>query len=266
MICMLEKYSIAWSFHTNTVRWEHNMLPLTEESAVIPSFKEYPDMPIFSLPDVPMPDAPLNRLLSGRHSCRDFESSSIRQEILSSILRSGYGIINKTFLKNVEFYERTVPSGGGLYPLDIYLIANNIEGLDAGIYHYSVLNHALEQIRKTTLPKFMITNLFMNQPYVSESAVVFIITSTVERNMVKYADRGYRYILFEAGHIAQNINLAALALGIGTLNLGGFFDTQVAALLNIDIEEEIPLYAIAAGHPRKGSAKNDLRMPEEESH
>ncbi|MEJ0101749.1 MAG: SagB/ThcOx family dehydrogenase [Bacteroidota bacterium] len=91
--------------------------------------------------------------------------------------------------------------------------------------------------------------------------VILILTAMTDLNMSKYADIGYRYILFEAGHVAQNINLAVLSQGIGSLNLGGFFDQQVADLLGIDTAEEIPLYGIAAGYPSPDTDKNQLRMP-----
>ena len=79
--------------------------------------------------------------------------------------------------------------------------------------------------------------------------------------MWKYADRGYRYILFEAGHCAQNINLLSLALNLGTLNLGGFFDSTLSDLLKLDEDEEVPLYCIALGYP-KNESKAMNRMPQ----
>ena len=100
----------------------------------------------------------------------------------------------------------------------------------------------------------------MNQPYVASASAIVICTSVLRRNMVKYGDRGYRYILIEAGHCFQNMNLVAEGLDLGTLNLGGFFDTEIAALLDIDIEEEVPLYALAIGKKQKKD-KTGSRIP-----
>jgi SagB-type dehydrogenase family enzyme len=147
-----------------------------------------------------------------------------------------------------------VPSGGGLYPLELYLIVNQVEQVPQGIYHYAIYPPLLEQVYALEFSKLFISQLFMNQPYVAESSVILVATSFFKRNMHKYGDRGYRYILYEAGHLFQNINLIATALGLGTLNLGGFFDDEVTRLLKINNEEEIPLYSMGIGIPEeKGS-------------
>lgn len=78
--------------------------------------------------------------------------------------------------------------------------------------------------------------------------------------MIKYGDRGYQYIMFEAGHCAQNMNLMAAGLGLGTPNLGGFFDFDLATLLDIDIEHELPLYSMVLGIP-DGANRMKLRTP-----
>ena len=89
----------------------------------------------------------------------------------------------------------------------------------------------------------------MGQPWVSAAAVVMIISAVTVRSLSKYGDRGYRYLLFEAGHVSQNIDLVATALGLGAINLGGFYDDELAALLRLQPEFEVPLYATALGVP-----------------
>jgi SagB-type dehydrogenase family enzyme len=84
----------------------------------------------------------------------------------------------------------------------------------------------------------------------------------LERSLWKYTDRGYRYVLFEAGHVAQNVNLVAESLGLGSLNLGGFFDDRIAALLGIDTNEEVPVYGTGLGIPAHGD-RSVIRYPEE---
>ena len=118
-----------------------------------------------------------------------------------------------------------------------------------GMYHFNPLHHALEQISDEAPPPGFLGELFMNQPYVPEASCLFVTTSVVDRTMWKYEDRGYRYILFEAGHVAQNLDLTAIALGLGPLNLGGFFDLDLAELLRLDPEVEVPLYVTAVGKP-----------------
>jgi SagB-type dehydrogenase family enzyme len=159
---------------------------------------------------------------------------------------------------NNEFRARTVPSGGGLYPLELYLLVKNVEGLEAGVYHYVINPALLEQVKKIELPSSFIETLFMHQPYVAEASLVIVATAVLERNMKKYGDRGYRYILYEAGHSFQNMNLMAAACNLGSLNVGGFFDMDMLKVLSIDFEEEIPLYAMAIGIP--DGPPNQARM------
>jgi nitroreductase len=99
------------------------------------------------------------------------------------------------------------------------------------------------------------------QPYVGDASAIVLYTAVLERSLWKYTDRGYRYILFETGHVAQNVNLVAESLGLGSLNLGGFFDDQIAAFLGIDTDEEVPLYATALGVPADRD-RSVIRRPE----
>jgi SagB-type dehydrogenase family enzyme len=85
-----------------------------------------------------------------------------------------------------------------------------------------------------------------------------VITAALRDALERYGDRGYRYLLLEAGHVAQNVNLAGSALRIGTLDLGGFLDGQLAAALGLD--EQVPLYAVALGRPSTTDPQ-DVRRP-----
>ena len=91
--------------------------------------------------------------------------------------------------------------------------------------------------------------------------MIVFYASVLERSLWKYADRGYRYVLFEAGHVAQNVNLVVESLGLGSLNLGGFLDDRIAALLELDMDEEVPLYGTALGVPADRD-RSVIRRPE----
>jgi SagB-type dehydrogenase family enzyme len=104
-----------------------------------------------------------------------------------------------------EFCERPVPSGGGLYPLELSVLVQRIEGLGAGVYHYVPLGHRLELVRGDALPSMLTAELFLGQPYLIDAAAVIAISAVIERSFWKYEDRGYRYALLEAGHVAQNV-------------------------------------------------------------
>lgn len=251
---------IAWTFHRNTSRWPYNILSVSDTSGQPPPYKEYFDVPIFQLPDPQFPATTLRQAIEARRSCRRFSAAPVRVPELASLLQSAYGIEGQIFFGDQEFLERPVPSGGGLYPLELYLLIQHAEDLESGIYHYAVLSHALEQLRVLQLPRQLIVDLFLGQPYLRDAAVIVVLTTVLERSLWKYGDRGYRYLLLEAGHVAQNLNLVATALGLGSFNIGGFFDSDLANLLGLDIEEEIPLYGIALGTPFTDD-RTDLRQP-----
>src|SRR5262249_16822049 len=251
---------LAWMFHRNTSRWPFNMQAIPDTLGQEAPHKEYVNAPIFSLPEPQFPTTTLKDAISARLSCRRFTDAPLKSLELPSLLKASYGIQSQIFFGDQEFLERLVPSGGGLYPLEIYLLVQHVESLEPGIYHYAVLPHALEQIRSLRLPRRFTSELFMGQPYVSQAAAIVVLAAVIERSLWEYSDRGYRYILLEAGHVAQNLNVVASALGLGSLNLGGFFDSDMASLLGLDIEKEVPLYGVALG-ALSSDDRTALRQP-----
>jgi SagB-type dehydrogenase family enzyme len=254
-----EKYPLAWMYHRNTSRYAFNVHGLNDVSSRTAPFKEYLDVPVIALPEVELPTNSLKDALLARVSCRHYSGESIALTQIATLLKAAYGVYNQVFLGEHEFLERSVPSGGGLYPLELYILARNVQNIEPGVYHYAVYQHTLEQVRSLVLPDRFVSDLFLGQPYLIPAAAIIVITAMLERSLWKYEDRGYRYILFEAGHVAQNINLTAVSIGLDSLNLGGFFDVEMANLLDVDIEREIPLYATAVGVPALVS-RDELRM------
>lgn len=260
-----QKFPVAWAFHRNTSRWPHNVLTSTQDIDPGAPYKEYLDAPLVPLPAPVLPTTSLGAALAARASCRLFDEAPLPLVSLATILTSAYGVTGQYSIEQVEYLARPVPSGGGLYPLEIYLFVRRVEGITPGIYHYAILPHSLEQIAAVEMPPAKINELFMFQPYAAEASAVVILTSVIARSLWKYTDRGYRYILFEAGHVAQNINLMATALGLGSVNLGGFLDTAIADLLRLDTDTEFPLYGIALGVPRATGHDRGLAAGRENS-
>jgi SagB-type dehydrogenase family enzyme len=116
------------------------------------------------------------------------------------------------------------------------------------LYHYNVLDHSLEVVR---LGDFRgdLRRLFLDEPRVSAAGAVLIFAAVFRRTLVRYGARGYRYVLLEAGHAAQNACLVAGSLGLGSLCLGGFFDARLNRFLGIDGVSEAALYGVAVGRP-----------------
>lgn len=240
-------YPLAWLFHANTARFAHNAEPPADDVWPLPP-REDPGSHLTRL--VPPPATPLQAMLQRRGSCRRFAEGTIGIDALAAVLHAGYGVTGYDHWDRVEFATRTVPSGGALYPLELTVIARRVEGLAPGIYHYLPEQHALEQVLIAELPEALLAYLFMGQATLIAAPVLLVISAVWGRSLMKYGDRGYRYLLLEAGHAMQNVNLACPEVGLESCNIGGFFDQELAELLRMDPELETPLYACALGRPR----------------
>jgi SagB-type dehydrogenase family enzyme len=243
-----DQHPVAWAYHRNTSRWPFNMHDLNPQTREVAPFKEDPAADTVALPPPSLPVMPLGEAIARRASCRRFAAEPIGLGQLGGLLHMGYGLLGAVEFWG-EFLERPVPSGGGLYPLELYALAQRVEGLVGGVYHYVPVTHVLEVVRPDPLPSLLTAEMFLGQPYLAEAAAVVVLTAVVERSLWKYEDRGYRYVLLEAGHVGQNLSLGATALALGCLSLGGFFDEDFTALLKLDREQEIILYGIAVGPP-----------------
>ncbi len=243
---------LTWCFHCNTSRWVHNATTsqgIPPNAGVPRPALEFPDAPYLPLPEPRLPESPLDGLLRQRISCRNFSSTAIELQALSDLLFTGYGVLGVGEFGALEFLERPVPSGGGLYPLELFVLANAVNGLDPGIYHYRAVGHYLEQLRQVQLPLALREYLIMGQTSLAKAPALVVLACELGRTLDKYGDRGYRYLLLEAGHVMQNINLAALSVNLGSCNIGGFFDRELGDLLCLNADTAVPLYAMALGQP-----------------
>jgi SagB-type dehydrogenase family enzyme len=133
---------------------------------------------------------------------------------------------------------RTAPSAGALYPFETYVYIDRVEGVSQGIYHFDVADFDFNGA---------ITAASLGQPVVRKAAVVLIWTAMMLRCMVKYRERAVRYIGMDLGHVCQNVQLAATALGLGSCPIGAFYDDELNKLVEVDGEEETVLYMITVG-------------------
>ena len=257
-----DNHPSAWSYHNSTARSPFNMHGLNPPTYEVPPFKEDPNAETVELPLHELPKTSFEEVIAARHSCRNFLPEPLTLGALSTLLYSSYGILGSNEMDG-EFFERPVPSGGGLYPLELYVLVQRVDGLAGGVWHYLPLGHRLESVHEHVLPRLLTAEMFLGQPYLIECSAIVVITSVVQRSLWKYEDRGYRYILLEAGHVAQNLNLCAAAMNLASLNLGGFFDRDVLGLLRADPETEIALYGIALGH-HQSADRVDARRPAED--
>lgn len=211
--------------------------------AQVDTFKTYPDAKIIDLPrNWELSESRLTPLLQNRRALRKYLKKSITLEELAFMLWASQGIT----AKSANYSFRSAPSGGALYPVETYFSANLVEGLKPGLYHFDVANFALERIVDEDCAE-AVASACLDQKFMAQAAVTFLWSVVFRRSMSKYGNRGMRYILLDAGHICQNLLVAAEATGNGGCPVAAFYDEEVNALLGLDGTEETAIYAAAVG-------------------
>jgi SagB-type dehydrogenase family enzyme len=171
----------------------------------------------------------VERALAARRSIRSYNSTPLELEETSQLLWSAQGI------SNARGY-RTAPSAGAVYPLEIYAAIGNVKNLAVGIYKYIIREHALVEKAAGDLRQD-ICRAALHQSYIAAAPVVLMLCTINERAMNKYGERGWRYIFMEVGHAAQNVCLQAVALGLGTVVIGAFHDSDVQTVAHMSANE-----------------------------
>lgn len=180
----------------------------------------------------------LEETLAQRRSIRSFKEGPLKLSELSQLLWAMQGITDPRGL-------RTAPSAGATYPLEIYVVVSNIQGLSPGVYHYMPQGHGLERIAEGD-KRQVLYEAALRQAPVKTAPLVVVIAAEYERTVRRYGERGIRYVHMEAGHVAQNLCLQAVALGLGTVPIGAFEDEEVKNVLGLP-EVHKPLYLIPVG-------------------
>lgn len=179
--------------------------------------------------------------LAKRRSTREYADEPLTIDQVMQLLWAAQGITNATY------GFRTAPSAGGTYPLEIYVVTrpSGVVGLEAGIYRYEPRGHTLiRMVRGDFSGQLMAAAL--DQEWVGAAPANLVITAVFERTTSKYGERGVRYVWQETGHAAQNVYLQAVALGLGSVVVGGFHDAEVQRILELsDLEK--PAYVIPVG-------------------
>jgi SagB-type dehydrogenase family enzyme len=210
------------------------------------TYKRYPDVKRLALtPPQTAGGAALWDVLAARRSVRRFQTAPLARAELSQMLWAAQGITRRA----EGFGFRTAPSAGALYPVETYLLVHSVEGVESGVYHYAVETHELEQLRSGDY-RMEAASAALDQGIAAQANVVFVWTAIFERSKWKYHQRAYRYVYLDAGHIAANVALAAVALGLGSCQVAALYDDEANALLGVDGEEESTLYMTVVGRPR----------------
>ncbi len=206
-------------------------------------YKTYPGAQRIALPAPKLDGSlPTSQAIALRRSIRTYAPEPTSLDELSTVLHLAAGITADKY----GHPRRAAPSSGALYPIELYPVVHNVAGLERGVYHYAIREHALELVRAEDL-RARVVEWGLFQEFLGQSGVVVFLTQILQRMRFKYQDRSYRYGLLEAGHIGENLYLAATALGLGACGVGAFMDDDINRMLGVDGTEEAVVYLVTIG-------------------
>lgn len=253
------RHPVSALFHENTKLGERSVAAFLERVArelPPPVAKTYPTREKIALPEprrgffTARPR--LDEVLARRRSPRgQFGRDAVDRDALAGVLATALGPTDEG--------RRAWPSAGGLYPLEAYVIATNDVAVPRGVYHYDPFAHALARIGACPSREALAKTILAEAPPESESdgdrpanrwdtaAFALVFTAVFERTQSKYGERGYRFVLLDAGHAGQNVLLAAEAYDCAALPLGGFCEDALGDLLELDRDVESPIHVVLLG-------------------
>ena len=221
------------------------------------SYRAHPGAPRIALgQSVPERLRVFHALTRTRRSHRQYQGLPLARNDFDALLYTACGVTGAMQWAGREVKLRAYPSSGALYAVEIYPVVFQVEGLDRAVYHYCAVENALEVVRPGIDPAcFVAAALPVEREMVAGAAALFCLVGFFPRHERKYGEGGYRMMVAEAGHISQNLILAATASGLSARPFGGVFDDLVNHDLGLDAAEEQFLLAVLVGHaaPTQGA-------------
>lgn len=229
----------------------HENLPLSAQ-------KQGQPMPPYELPlensneliklpnpqDCPAPVLDVTQAIEQRRSVRHYAPTPLSLPEVGHLLWCTQGIQKLTPAPGTL---RTVPSAGARHALETVLMINHVEGLQPGLMRYVASQHALLPLVQKPQVAVELADLCNQQEFVSQSALAFLWIAVVDRVTWRSGARGYRYLHLDAGHVCQNLYLAAEPIVCGVCAIMSFDDTRLNAWLHLDGENQFLVYAASVG-------------------
>ncbi|UCC91996.1 MAG: SagB/ThcOx family dehydrogenase [Candidatus Aenigmatarchaeota archaeon] len=188
------------------------------------------------LPEPDYQGIAVEEAIKSRRSRRSYSNESLSLGELSQLLWAAQGITSG--------YKRAAPSAGATYPLEIYVVAGDVEGLEPGVYHYIPSDHSIKMVSSGD-KRSDLARSAMDQVWIQNAPAGLVFTAVYERTTGKYGERGIMYVHIEAGHAAQNVYLQSESLNLASVFVGAFSDDMVKQVLGIKNE---PLGIMPIGH------------------
>lgn len=211
--------------------------------------KEYPDAPHTALPPPRREGGPgLWTVLQHRRSVRHYDERELSAEELGQVLWATDGLTRQAG----DLALRTAPSAGGLFPIETYVAVHAVDGVEQGVWHYDLRRHRLDLVHAGDV-RLATARAALDQPIAGTAAAVLLWSAVFERTLWKYRQRGFRYMYMEAGHLAQNAAVAAVALGLATCQIAALYDEEANALIGADGAGESVLYMSTLARPLEGA-------------
>lgn len=249
---------VAWElFHENSKLSRHERHPTfalhPSDATVVRVMrglrrvKAYEDRPKVALPEeLPAARGSFEDVLARRVSARGFADAAISLDELAKVLLAATAVTRTNEDTAYPNPFRAVPSGGALYPLEVYVHARRVDGLEPGLYHLDPEDRELDDLGRGDQTAVLAEHVIQPDLLGTAAAAVFV-TAVFYRSTFKYGDRGYRFVLLEAGHLVQSFCLAATAIDLASTPIGGYHDRGVDRWLGFDGLSQSTIYAMFLG-------------------
>ncbi|WBY06413.1 SagB/ThcOx family dehydrogenase [Sphingomonas sp. 7/4-4] len=198
--------------------------------------------PQLDLPPATALPAALQAVVARRRTARAFGSEALDLADLAALLSASAAVTLPAQRRPL----RAIPSAGALFPLELFIALPASETAPARLLHFDPIDSRLAVLKAGDAAKGLAT-CFVDPTLITQARAVFLIAGIFERSTFKYGERGYRFVLLEAGHLAQALIIAAEALGLAAAPLGGFFDRDLDDWLGLDGLQAGAVYAVAVG-------------------
>ncbi|MAT45514.1 MAG: nitroreductase [Anaerolineaceae bacterium] len=201
-------------------------------------------IPLPEVDNLPSYGLDLRQAIEQRKTLRKYQQQALTLDELTFLLWTTQGV--KSVTKR-PVTLRTVPSAGARHAFETYVLVNRVEGIQPGLYRYVALEHALLPVNLSEEINSQITRACYDQSQVFNSAVTFIWVTVLERMYWRYGERGYRYLHLDAGHVCQNLYLAAEAIQSGVCAIAAFNDDEINQVMGLDGENQFVIYLGSVG-------------------
>lgn len=190
-------------------------------------------------------------LIARRATCRNFDACPLSREVFAQMLQRVFSVQAQVRVdEDTVFFKKTSPSGGGLHPTEAYLIVQNVEGVEPGLYHYHPVDHALEPLPAPALPLDELARLALaGQHWFANAPVLVVLTPRFARSFWKYRHhaKAYRALILDSGHLSQTLYLSATELGLGAFVTSAINEVDIEQAFGLDPLEESPLAVCGFG-------------------